>query len=74
MTRPGVPLAVTLPAHLVAAARRAVVEGRAPSMSAYVAEALADKVASDDLGRHLDQMLADALPAGDQLPGGRLRR
>lgn len=52
-------IAVSLPAQLVAAAKRAVRRGRAPNVSAYVAEALSDKVMHDDLARLLDEMLAE---------------
>lgn len=52
-------IAVSLPPSLVRAARSAVRRGRAESVSAYVAEALADKVLLDDLAGMLDQMLAE---------------
>ncbi|MGZ4103834.1 MAG: toxin-antitoxin system antitoxin subunit [Actinomycetota bacterium] len=52
-------IAVSLPPELVAAAKRAVRRGHAPNVSAYVAEALAEKVKLDDLAALLDEMLAE---------------
>lgn len=52
-------IAISLPAPLAARARRAVRAGRAASVSAYVAAALADKVKLDDLAGLLDEMLAE---------------
>lgn len=52
-------IAVSLPAGLVEAANEAVRSGRAASVSAYVAAALADKVLRDDLAAMLDEMLAE---------------
>jgi Arc/MetJ-type ribon-helix-helix transcriptional regulator len=52
-------IAVSLPATLVAGARRAVARGRAPSVSAYVAEALEEKAKLDDLAALLQTMLAE---------------
>lgn len=52
-------IAVSLPDHLVAQARQAVAEGRAASVSAYVAAALEEKSKLDDLGALLDEMLAE---------------
>lgn len=57
-------IAVSLPSELVAHAQRAVAEGRAPSVSAYVASALEEKAKLDDLASLLDEMLAET--------GGRL--
>ena len=57
MTRSKV--AVSLPSALVAQAKRAVQERRAPSVSAYVAEALEEKAKLDDLARMLDEMLEE---------------
>jgi hypothetical protein len=51
-------IAVTLPPVLVSRAQDAVREGRAPSISAYVASALEEKAKLDDLERMLDEMLA----------------
>jgi Arc/MetJ-type ribon-helix-helix transcriptional regulator len=52
-------IAVTLPPALVSRAQDAVREGRAPSISAYVASALEEKVKLDDLEKMLDEMLAE---------------
>lgn len=51
-------VAVSLPPELVAQARRAVAEGRAPTVSAYVAAALEQKAKLDDLAELLSEMLA----------------
>lgn len=50
-------IAVSLPTSLVDAARRAVATGRAPTVSAYVARALEEKVKLDDLGSLLEELL-----------------
>ena len=52
-------LAISLPASLAARARRAARTGRAASFSAYVADALEEKVKRDDLDALLDEMLAE---------------
>ena len=49
-------IAVSLPDELVDAARAAVREGRAPSVSAYVADAMADKARRTPLGELLDEL------------------
>jgi Arc/MetJ-type ribon-helix-helix transcriptional regulator len=51
-------VAVSLPPELVAQARHAVAEGRAPTVSAYVAAALEEKAKLDDLATLLSEMLA----------------
>lgn len=51
-------IAVSLPPELVERAHQAVAEGRAPSVSAYVADAIAQKSKLDDLVTLLDEMLA----------------
>ena len=56
---PKAKIAVSLPAPLVEAAQRAVAEGRSPSVSAYVADALEEKSKLDDLASLLDEMLAE---------------
>ena len=53
-------IAVSLPARLAQRARRAVRQGRAASVSAYVASALEEKVKLDDLAAYLDEMLAES--------------
>lgn len=55
---PKAKIAVTLPRELVARARGAVSDGRATSVSAYVADALREKADGDELARLLDEMLA----------------
>jgi Arc/MetJ-type ribon-helix-helix transcriptional regulator len=52
-------IAITLPPALVTRAQDAVREGRAPSISAYVAAALEEKAKLDDLKALLEQMLAE---------------
>ncbi len=52
-------IAVSLPPRLVEAAKEAVRAGRAPNVSAFVAEALEQKVMLDDLRALLDEMLAE---------------
>lgn len=52
-------IAVTLPPALVAQARRAVSEGRAASVSAYVEAALREKAKLDELAAMLEEMLAE---------------
>lgn len=52
-------IAVSLPSELVEQARRAVAEGRAPSVSAYVARALEERTKLDDLASLLNEMLAE---------------
>ncbi len=52
-------IAVTLPRPLLANARRAVKEGRADSVSAYVTSALEEMAKLDDLKAMLDEMLAE---------------
>ena len=52
-------IAVSLPRQLVKAARSAVRRGRAPNVSAYVSDALAEKVKNDDLKTLLDEMLEE---------------
>ncbi|MGH3566007.1 MAG: hypothetical protein ACRDRH_08250 [Pseudonocardia sp.] len=52
-------LAITLPDEYVAAAKQAVADGRATSVSAYIAEALARRCADDDLVDMLAEMKAE---------------
>lgn len=59
-------IAVSLPDEEVAAARLAVAEGRAPSVSAYVASALAQRSAYDDLAQLLAEMAAEAGPPTEE--------
>jgi Arc/MetJ-type ribon-helix-helix transcriptional regulator len=53
-------IAVSLPRHTAERARRAVRQGRAESVSAYVAKAIEDKAKLDDLAALLDEMLAES--------------
>ena len=53
-------IAVSVPRQLAAQARRAVRQGRATSVSAYVASALDEKAKLDDLAALLDEMLAES--------------
>lgn len=52
-------IAVSLPAELVASAREAVAAGKAANVSAYVADALAEKVKLEALDDLLDEMLEE---------------
>ncbi len=52
-------IAVSLPTELVEQAHRAVAEGHAASVSAYVARALEEQAKLDDLATLLDEMLAE---------------
>jgi Arc/MetJ-type ribon-helix-helix transcriptional regulator len=52
-------IAVSLPTQLVEQAQRAVAEGRAPSVSAYVARAVQEQAKLDNLASLLDEMLAE---------------
>lgn len=53
-------IAVSLPRGVADRARRAVRQGRAASVSAYVALALEEKVKLDELSALLDEMLAES--------------
>ena len=53
-------IAISLPKHIADGARRAVRSGRAKSVSAYVADALEEKVKLDNLSQLLDEMLAES--------------
>lgn len=53
-------IAVSLPDELVAAARRAVGDGRAPSVSAFVAEALREHGRYGELAELLAEMATEA--------------
>jgi Arc/MetJ-type ribon-helix-helix transcriptional regulator len=74
-------IAVSLPSKAAESARRAVRQGRAPSVSAYVAAAIEDKSKLDDLATLLDEMLAETggpltaaeQRAADRALGGRSR-
>lgn len=69
-----VKIAISLPAPTLDRARRAVKKGLAPSMSAYVASALAEKAKLDELGTLLAEMLAESggpLSAAERLAADR---
>ncbi len=55
-------IAVSLPDDLVQAARQAVAEGRATSVSAFVADAMQQRGRFDGLAELLAEMEADAGP------------
>lgn len=50
-------IAVSLPIRAAESARRAVREGRAPSVSAYIAEAIEQKSSREDLIAMFDEIL-----------------
>lgn len=58
-------LAISLPDELVAAARQAVSDGRATSVSAYIADSVTDRIRHDQLTEFLADMAAEAGPPGD---------
>ncbi|MEX2557897.1 MAG: toxin-antitoxin system antitoxin subunit [Actinomycetota bacterium] len=74
-------IAVSLPPRLVKAAKSAVRGGRAPNVSAYVADALAEKIMLDDLSTLLERMLAETggpltkaeRQAADRILGGSVK-
>jgi hypothetical protein len=53
-------LAISLPRNIAERARRAVRQGHAASVSAYVAVALEEKAKMDQLSLLLDEMLAES--------------
>lgn len=55
-----VKIAISLPEDAVARAREAVRRGRAPSVSAYVAAAIRERVTRDDLAEMLGEMLEES--------------
>jgi Arc/MetJ-type ribon-helix-helix transcriptional regulator len=59
-------IAVSLPDDLVDAARAAVREGRASSVSAYVADAMREKSGRYTLADVLDQLDAELGPPGPE--------
>ena len=52
-------IAITLPKEQVAAARRAVAEGRAASVSAYISQALARRTAEEDMAEIIAEIYAE---------------
>lgn len=63
MTKRKEKIAITLSPHLVAAAKRAVRRGRAASVSAYVAEAIAEKESRQDANEALLEIIDESLEA-----------
>jgi Arc/MetJ-type ribon-helix-helix transcriptional regulator len=53
-------IAISLPKSIAERARRAVRQGRAASVSAYVAVALEERAKLDELSTLLDEMLAES--------------
>ena len=53
-------IAITLPEEQVAAARRAVADGRAASVSAYISQALGRRDADEDLAVAIAEIYAEA--------------
>jgi Arc/MetJ-type ribon-helix-helix transcriptional regulator len=53
-------IAITLPEEQVAAARQAVAEGRAASVSGYISQALARRDADEELAEAIAEIYADA--------------
>lgn len=58
-------IAITLPEEQVAAAQQAVAQGRAPSVSAYISQALARRDADDELQEMLAEIYAQTGPPTD---------
>jgi len=59
-------IAITLPEEQVAAARRAVAEGRAASVSAYISQALARRDADEDVAEMIAEIYAESGPPTEQ--------
>jgi Arc/MetJ-type ribon-helix-helix transcriptional regulator len=55
-------IAITLPEDQVAAARRAVAEGRSASVSAYISQALARRDADEELAETVAEIYAETGP------------
>lgn len=58
-------IAISLPDEQVAAARRAVAEGRAASVSAYIAQALSDRGQYAELSELLADMASEQGPPSE---------
>lgn len=52
-------VAISLPKEVLARARAAVRRGDAPSLSAYVSQAIEEKTSDDDLMKMLEEMLEE---------------
>jgi hypothetical protein len=61
-----VKFAVTVPREIAEAARKRVESGRAATMSSLVTEALAEKLAQDDIRALLDEMEAEYGPVSEE--------
>jgi Arc/MetJ-type ribon-helix-helix transcriptional regulator len=59
-------VAISLPDDLVAAARQAVADGRAASVSAFVADAIEEQGRYEQLSALLSEMTADEGPPTDE--------
>ena len=57
-------IALTIPAEVLVLAKREVRKGRAKSLSAFISEAVGDKVRRDELTSILDAMDAEHGPPG----------
>ncbi|HVC32704.1 MAG TPA: hypothetical protein VNL16_04265 [Chloroflexota bacterium] len=53
-------VAITLPSQLLQAARAEAEAGRAGSLSAYIAQAIEEKVENDELQQVLDEIFAES--------------
>ena len=53
-------IAITLPEEQVAAARQAVAEGRAASVSAYISQALSRRTAEEDMAEMIAEIYAES--------------
>lgn len=53
-------IAITLPEEQVAAARQAVAEGRAASVSAYISQALARRTAEEEMAEVIAEIYAQS--------------
>ena len=59
-------IAITLPEEQVAAARRAVAEGRAASVSGYISQALARRDADEDVAEMIAEIYAESGPPTEE--------
>jgi Arc/MetJ-type ribon-helix-helix transcriptional regulator len=60
-------IAITLPEEQVAAARQAVAEGRAASVSAYISQALARRDADEELAETMAEIYTESgRPTADE--------
>ncbi|MEA2900382.1 MAG: hypothetical protein QOH36_269 [Actinomycetota bacterium] len=59
-------IAISLPDEQVAAARQAVADGRAPSVSAYIAQTIAERLEYEDVATLLAEMAAATRAPDDE--------